>query len=382
MPVPAPATTRVIVLAGPSGSGKSRLAERLGLRTLRLDDFYRDGDDPALPTIGSGANAGLVDWDHVDSWRLEDAVEAIEALCRDGAVDVPHYDLSQSSRVGSGRLELGGDRLFIAEGIFAPEIVPACERAGVLAAAYCLTQHPMVTFWRRLTRDLREHRKPPLVLVRRGLSLARDQRRVIEHAVALGCRPVGNDEAFELISGLKASVDESQDVIGSPVDLTGLRQPDGRSCGAAVLVASRLVDAAGPSPDRRGFGEQVLRAHRELTSTAGNPLPWPRALGTPPWSLARRLGRRRVRLLVTRRSRVRRWPEITAALRGGGTVPMYVGNRLLPRHVVLALGTVGDRLRIYEPSKGVTVAETRDAVIDARLEQSGWRRPWLALLPR
>lgn len=61
MPVPAPATTRVIVLAGPSGSGKSRLAERLGLRTLRLDDFYRDGDDPALPTIGSGANAGLVD---------------------------------------------------------------------------------------------------------------------------------------------------------------------------------------------------------------------------------------------------------------------------------------------------------------------------------
>jgi uridine kinase len=54
----------------------------------------------------------------------------------------------------------------------------------------------MVTFWRRLTRDLREHRKPPLVLVRRGLALLRDQRRVVAHAVALGCRPVTPDEAF------------------------------------------------------------------------------------------------------------------------------------------------------------------------------------------
>ena len=41
--------------------------------------------------------------------------------------------------------------------------------AGLLAAAYCVRQHPLVTFWRRLTRDLREHRKPPLVLVRRGV---------------------------------------------------------------------------------------------------------------------------------------------------------------------------------------------------------------------
>ena len=54
----------------------------------------------------------------------------------------------------------------------------------------------MVTFWRRLTRDLRERRKPPLVLVRRGWALMRDQRRVVDDAVAKGCRPVTPDEAY------------------------------------------------------------------------------------------------------------------------------------------------------------------------------------------
>ena len=49
----------MVLLAGPSGAGKSRLAERLGLPVVRLDDFYRSHDDPALPRFDSG----LVDWD-------------------------------------------------------------------------------------------------------------------------------------------------------------------------------------------------------------------------------------------------------------------------------------------------------------------------------
>jgi len=38
----------VVVLAGPSGSGKSRLE----LPVLNLD-FYRDGSDPLLPETGA-----------------------------------------------------------------------------------------------------------------------------------------------------------------------------------------------------------------------------------------------------------------------------------------------------------------------------------------
>jgi uridine kinase len=187
---------RVIVLAGPSGAGKSRLAERLGLPVLRLDDFYKSGDDPTLPEITTGANAGLTDWDHPDSWLLEDALATLAQLCREGSAEVPVYEIARNGRCGSRMLDLDGSSFFVAEGIFAPEVVEGCAERGLLAAAYCVRQHRLVTFWRRLTRDLRERRKPPLVLLRRGWALLRDQERVVAHAVAQGCRPVTPDEAY------------------------------------------------------------------------------------------------------------------------------------------------------------------------------------------
>ena len=53
--------TRLVLLAGPSGGGKSRLARLVGALPLRLDDFYRDADAPGLPCAH-----GIVDWD--DRW--------------------------------------------------------------------------------------------------------------------------------------------------------------------------------------------------------------------------------------------------------------------------------------------------------------------------
>ncbi len=195
----------MIVLAGPSGAGKSRLAARLGLPVLRLDDFYKDGDDPTLPLIEHGANAGLSDWDHPGSWHLEDALTAIRRLCADGVADVPVYDIATSSRTGTQHLDLGPATVFVTEGIFAAEVITACAAEGLLAAAYCVTQHPLVTFWRRLTRDLREHRKPPLMLVRRGWALMRGQRKVVAHATSRGARPMTPDEAYaEIHAGVGA----------------------------------------------------------------------------------------------------------------------------------------------------------------------------------
>src|SRR5207342_1642168 len=91
---------RVIVLAGPSGAGKSRLAERIGLPVLRLDDFYKSADDPTLPYIIEGANAGIVDWDDPASWLLEDAMAALDELCRTGRAEVPIYDIAHDGPCG------------------------------------------------------------------------------------------------------------------------------------------------------------------------------------------------------------------------------------------------------------------------------------------
>lgn len=201
---------QVVVLAGPSGAGKSRLAERLGLPLLRLDDFYKDGDDPTLPRITHGANAGLVDWDDPASWHREDALAAVRELCSTGRSEVPVYEIAQNGRCGSRVVDLGGSTRFVAEGIFAPDVVAACREAGLLEAAYCITQHPLVTFWRRLTRDLREHRKPPLVLMRRGVALMRDQQQVVARAVRQGCRKATGDQAYAELTAAR------QPAAGSP----------------------------------------------------------------------------------------------------------------------------------------------------------------------
>jgi len=196
---------QVIVIAGPSGSGKTRLCTRLGLPVLNLDDFYKDGNDPTLPVVDLAGGAPIVDWDSPDSWSEADALAAIEQLCATGRADVPAYDIAQSRRTGHRVLALGDSRCFVAEGIFAQEVVGECQNRGVLAEAICLTQHPVVTFVRRLSRDLREHRKPPGVLVRRGLHLLREQRRVVAHAEALGCRVLHPDAAYAEIQRLVVS---------------------------------------------------------------------------------------------------------------------------------------------------------------------------------
>ena len=196
---------QVIVLAGPSGAGKTHLAERLDLPILRLDDFYKNGDDPTLPRIDLAGGEPIVDWDDADSWNADAAVAAVEELCRTGCTDAPVYDIALNSRTGHRVLDLGDSAYFLAEGIFAKEIVGECRRRHLLADAVCVTQHPAVTFVRSLTRDLREHRKPPFVLVRRGLHLLLAQRALVASAEKLGCRVLAPDAAYREITALTAT---------------------------------------------------------------------------------------------------------------------------------------------------------------------------------
>lgn len=146
----------LVVLSGPSGSGKSRLAARLGWPVLRLDDFYREHSDPGMPQ----SSLGIIDWDHPESWDHEAAMEAITSLCHNGVAEVPVYDIGLSERVGAARLSAPDGR-FVAEGLFATRIIDECRKACILDAAICVRHHRLVTFALRLSRDLREGRKAP-----------------------------------------------------------------------------------------------------------------------------------------------------------------------------------------------------------------------------
>ncbi len=168
---------------------------------LNLDDFYKDGSDPSLPRIGLG-HESIVDWDDPESWHLKEALEAIESLCRDGRADVPVYDIAHDGRTGHRILDVQEAAYFVAEGIFAQEVVQDCRSRGLLADAICVRNHRVLTFWRRLTRDLQERRKHPLVLLHRGVMLLRGEPQVVAHAVALGCTPMTSEEAYRHVSRL------------------------------------------------------------------------------------------------------------------------------------------------------------------------------------
>lgn len=178
---------RVVVLTGPSGSGKSRLAgrlnERRGWPIFRLDDFYREGNDPDLP---HRPGLGIPDWDDPASWDGAATIAALDALVTRGRCTMPVYDISTSRATGETTVRAGSTDLVVAEGIFAAEIVAPLREQGLLAGAWCVTHRPAITFARRLARDLAERRKPPLVLWRRGLTLMRDEPHVVARQIARG----------------------------------------------------------------------------------------------------------------------------------------------------------------------------------------------------
>ncbi|WP_390897475.1 uridine kinase family protein [Streptomyces justiciae] len=202
-PVSSPSSipTRVVLLCGPSGSGKSLLAARSGLPVLRLDDFYKEGDDPTLPLVAGSSD---IDWDHPESWDADAAVAALTELCRTGRTDVPRYDISLSAITGKETVDIGRTPLFIAEGIFAAEIVTRCREIGVLADALCLSRGPVQTFRRRFLRDLKEGRKSVPFLLRRGWRLMRLERTIIARQTALGAHACDKDEALGRLAAAAA----------------------------------------------------------------------------------------------------------------------------------------------------------------------------------
>lgn len=172
----------------------------------------------------------------------------------------------------------------------------------------------------------------------------------------------------------------------------GLRQPDRRSCGASVLVAARmLADPAYAAPLTSApvpFAREVLGLHRRVTGPrdlAGRAqLPWPRAIGTPPWAVARHLATLAGVPHTTRlvRGGLRQEVDrVQAALDDGRPVALYVGSRWLPRHVVLVVGADEDHWQVYEPASGRVIDVAPSRLRSNTLGLAGWDRSWFVVRP-
>lgn len=166
---------------------------------------------------------------------------------------------------------------------------------------------------------------------------------------------------------------------------SALRQPDQRSCGAACVVVARMLRSHPLRARLAGsFPAEVMSAHRVLTSVtgvAGLQLPWPRALGTPPWAVARALAQSEG---VPYRTRVVRWSpgaafDVPAAAVADHPAVLYVGSATLPRHVVLVLARRDDGLDVYDPADGRLHTVTRRDFEQSRLRLGGWPHAWLLL---
>ncbi|WP_278236387.1 ATP-binding protein [Isoptericola sp. AK164] len=189
--------TRIVLLTGASGSGKSALTRRLGLPVVMLDDFYRDHDHPGMPHA-----FGIVDWDDPASWDHEAALQALRTLATTGRTEVPVYDIPTSRRTGATMVDAHGEKVVLAEGVFAAELVSDLRAEGILADAICLARPRLVTFWFRLLRDLAESRKPPFTLLRRGWGLLRAEPALVRRWTRLGCRPLAPHAAEHEIRAL------------------------------------------------------------------------------------------------------------------------------------------------------------------------------------
>jgi hypothetical protein len=157
-------------------------------------------------------------------------------------------------------------------------------------------------------------------------------------------------------------------------------------------VAGRPRDRRTPG---RRFADEVLATHvrtnRWADASGAVRWPWPRLLGTTPWALARELTAtggttpagtgHRVRTVSPRR-RGEAYDVVARAVGHGHAIPLYVGNRLLPRHVVLVVDADEAALVAYDPSRGRLLRLPREAFVRGDLRVAGWSEPWFAVLPR
>lgn len=138
---------KFLLIAGPSSSGKTTFAKRLGIQlrvngiqlvTISVDNYFVDRT--RTPKDEKGEN----DYEHIEAIDLKLFNEHLRALANGEEIEVPTFDFHEGRQVFNGnKMRLGPDQTLILEGIHClnprlTEVVPPDQKFKVYISA--LTQ--------------------------------------------------------------------------------------------------------------------------------------------------------------------------------------------------------------------------------------------------
>ncbi|MGB8215543.1 MAG: nucleoside kinase [Anaerolineales bacterium] len=186
---------RVVLIAGPSSSGKTTFSRRLAIQllalglspfALELDNFFVDREKTPL------GEDGQFDFEALEALDLDLLGEDLSRLIVGDAVQLPKYNFKAGKREAGETVKLGGEHIIIMEGIHGldPRLVPGAvaERAYRIYVS-ALTQlnldrHNRVSttdtrLIRRIVRDTRERGYTAVQTISRWESVQRGEKKYI-----------------------------------------------------------------------------------------------------------------------------------------------------------------------------------------------------------
>ena len=162
---------RVVMLAGPSSSGKTTSANRLATQLrvyakqpvlMSLDDYYIDRDK-----IAPGPD-GKIDFEHINTIDTELFSEHLEKLLRGESVQLPSFDFKLGKRVWKNEIfALEKNAVIIVEGLHAlnPTLLPKNVDDSLIFKLYVSPLIPL---------NLDDHNRIPTSLLRLLRRIVRD----------------------------------------------------------------------------------------------------------------------------------------------------------------------------------------------------------------
>jgi uridine kinase len=186
---------RIVLIAGPSSSGKTTFSKRLSVQllasglqpfALEMDRYFVDRDTTPVDEKGE------YDFEHIDAVNVERLNNDLQSLIAGKVTRLAHYDFHTGKSGEGDEVQIGPDQIIIIEGIHGlnPDLLPSIPEAQSFRIYLsALTQlnldsHNRVSttdtrLVRRIVRDERERGYSPQETIQRWESVRRGEKKYI-----------------------------------------------------------------------------------------------------------------------------------------------------------------------------------------------------------